>query len=85
MEIENDISRMDGGVEREGEGNVVHRVFKPIFVFSFGVYDGLVVDKSGRTNQHETVLFDASVWSIPLHFVSGWLFTAPNLIHRPFI
>lgn len=60
-------------------------VFKSIFVFSFRVDDGFVVDESRRTNQHETVFFYASSRRVSFHLECCWLFTAPYFIHRPFI
>lgn len=60
-------------------------MFKSIFVFAFGVDDGLVVEEARGTDQHEAVLFDAGAGTVPFHLESAGPFTALALIHKPFI
>lgn len=61
-----------GSVDREGKRDTVDCVFIPIFIFSSGVEQFLIVLKSGRPDQHVRVLLDAGVGDVPFHFEGAW-------------
>lgn len=60
-------------------------MFESIVVFSFGVYDVFVVEESGGTNQHKTILLNTRRRFITLHLEGARSLIALIFIHRRFI
>jgi hypothetical protein len=83
MEVKDKILGVGRRIDREREGYVVDCVLVSVLMPSSGIQQLLVVEEARRPDKHETILFDACVGEITLHFEGPRRSTLlPVVIHQ---